>query len=139
MGKVKLHGASRVVRLRATLPETLQETLRATSLIECVVASVIFLAIFSLSLDTLAGLRAGRRESLSLLAARSALQRELRTHADGTHPEGAQTKKFDWGEVEIRIECYDKYSDLQELTLTARVSGDRKTIRQKHIIKIADE
>ena len=109
---------------------------KASSLPECVVASVILMTVFLLSVEILAGLAGKVREQESVVALSAALQEGLYELDDGAHTEGNYT--FIYGEirVEASLTLYD--ARIQQLVLTAWPVQGRSCIERYHLIRKAD-
>ena len=105
---------------------------KASSLPECVVASVILMTVFLLSVEILARLAGKVREQESVVA----LQEGLYELDDGAHTEGNYT--FIYGEirVEASLTLYD--ARIQQLVLTAWPVQGGSCIERYHLIRKAD-
>ena len=105
---------------------------KASSLPECVVASVILMTVFLLSVEILARLAGKVREQESV----AALQEGLYELDDGAHTEGNYT--FIYGEirVEASLTLYD--ARIQQLVLTAWPVQGGSCIERYHLIRKAD-
>ena len=109
---------------------------KASSLPECVVASVILMTVFLLSVEILARLAGKVREQESVVALSAALQEGLYELDDGAHTEGNYT--FIYGEirVEASLTLYD--ARIQQLVLTALPVQGGSCIERYHLIRKAD-
>ena len=107
---------------------------KASSLPECVVASVILMTVFLLSVEILARLAGKVREQESVVALSAALQEGLYELDDGAHTEG----NFIYGEirVEASLTLYD--ARIQQLVLTAWPVQGGSCIERYHLIRKAD-
>lgn len=105
---------------------------KASSLPECVVASVILMTVFLLSVEILARLAGKVREQESVVA----LSEGLYELDDGAHTEGNYT--FIYGEirVEASLTLYD--ARIQQLVLTAWPVQGGSCIERYHLIRKAD-
>ena len=109
---------------------------RASSLPECIVASVILMTVFLLSMELLVRLagRAGEQESVVALSA--ALQEGLYELNDGLHVEGDYTFVYGDIRVEASLTLYD--ARIQQLVLTAWPVQGANCIKRYHLIRKAD-
>lgn len=112
------------------------KTLRANTLVEVLVASVIFLAVFMIGLETLSRLTVRDDEGLVFVEADWRVKECFFEFSDGLHPVGKYDKNYDWGEIQVTIAPYRDYRNLQELTLAATILQNRKRIEYKYIIEI---
>lgn len=122
----------RVIRKCGRAP---QRRLRAASLLEAVVAAVLFLTVFAAVTELLPRLTVREDEALLLTEAHYRVSRAFDKHATGLWPAGEYTETYDWGSVVIRVEPYRDLKDLQVLTITARIDGSRKRIIHKQLIE----
>lgn len=108
-------------------------------MIEAIVASLIFLTVFILSLSTLTGLSLRRDEGYVLLEAERAMTNCFRRYGDGTRARGTYTDEFEWGEITTNITGYGEYENIQQVFLRAKLSGSRKTIEYRRLVAIRYE
>ena len=101
-------------------------TLAASTVIEVIVASVLFLTVFFLAMEML--VRIGSRQAdETLLQAeidRTACVQEFRTAA---FDPGEYTREYDWGVIEIIVKQYWGLNDIQEIRFTIRIEKGRQT------------
>lgn len=110
---------------------------QASSIPECVIASVILMIVFFMSLEILSRmtLQATRKESV--LCQLTALQEGLRKFGDGKHAEGTYTFIHDGVKVEATLVVYGFHT--QKLVLSVFSSQGLICVKRYHIIKIQDE
>ncbi len=106
----------------------LKRHLPASSMIEAIVASLIFLAVFAVSLTTLTGLTLREDEGYVLLEAERALEICAMRYGDGTWAENTYTDTFAWGEITTVVSEYRDYEHIQQVSMRATLSGSRKTV-----------
>ncbi len=111
--------------------------LKASTLVEVIVASVVFLTIFAISLHTLTRLSVNPREGEMFAEVDCLLRSTFREYADGRHDEGKYTREWERGEITVVVAPYRDYGNLQEITVSTVVN--RKRIEYKHIIEFANE
>ncbi len=108
--------------------------LSGSSLLESVVASLIFLFVFVVSLSTLTGLTLRPDEGYVLLEAENALADCFRHYGNGNLNEGTYTDIFEWGEITTSITEYRNYGNIQQITMKARITGNRKVIESIRLV-----
>ncbi len=112
----------------------LKKRLAGSSMVEAIVASLIFLVVFVLSLSTLTGLTLRRDEGHVLLEVERALADCFLRYGDGSRAPGNHTDEFEWGTVTTVIEKYDDYENIQRVALRATISGSRKSIEYRRLV-----
>ncbi len=117
----------------------LKRHLPGSSMIEAIVASLIFLAVFAVSLTTLTGLTLREDEGYVLLEAERALEACASRYGDGTWAENTYTDTFAWGEITTVITGYRDYDGVQQVSMRARLSGSRKTVEHIQLAVRKDE
>jgi hypothetical protein len=117
----------------------LKKRLKGSSMIEAIVASLIFLTVFILSLSTLTRLTLREDEGYVLLEAQRAMTDCFRRYGDGTRAQGSYTDKFGWGEITTTINVYGEYEVIQQISLRATLSGSRKTMEYRRLVAIGYE
>jgi hypothetical protein len=105
-------------------------------MIEAIVASMIFLMVFVISLSTVTGFTLREDEGYVLLEAERQMDACLNRYGDGTWTDGAYTEEFGWGKITVRIATYRDFRNIQAVTLTAQLTGSRKTIELRQLIVI---
>ena len=112
----------------------LNRELQASSLLECIVAAVILLASFMMTMETLSRVTLtgdGPGENVSMGLAVRQCRRE---YGDRLCLSGKYTKEYDWGTVEIVIADYS--FGLRQLTVTALPARGRKLMKYDYLIKV---
>ena len=110
--------------------------LRASTLIETIIASVIFLAVFMISLETVSRLTVRNNDNIILVEADYRVKECFREYGDGRHENGQYTCEYDWGGITILIHPYRNYAGLQEITITADIESIAKRLELRHIIEM---
>lgn len=110
------------------------KTLRASTIIEVVVASVIFLLMFCLSLDMLTRLGSSHNseELVQIAIDRDEYVREIKT---GEYGYGNYLKNFDWGEIAVRIQPYDDVPAVQDMHFTGMMKNGKKIFEYRFLMK----
>lgn len=109
--------------------------LRAASLLEAIVAAVIFLLVFTLTLEQVPRLMLRGDDAWQMIEAERRLARAFDKYGSGAWPEGTYTEGYEGGEVRVRIEPYRGSEKVRALTVEVRVDGNDKTIERKQLIE----
>lgn len=108
--------------------------LRGSSLIEALVASVLFLIVFTLSLETLSRLTHRQSGGEIQIAMDHTMQACEREYIHAWCQPLAVVKTYPWGTIDITLTPYGSSSELLELTLSAVSTQTRQRIQRRHII-----
>jgi hypothetical protein len=117
----------------------LKMRLAGSSMIEAIVASLIFLTVFVLSLSALTGLTLRKDEGYVLLEVERALAGCFLRYGDGTGSQGSYTEDFKWGSVTTTIETYGDYENIGQVVLRAGITGSRKVIEYRRLVVLRSE
>lgn len=112
--------------------------LRGATLLEAIVAAVLFLTVFAAAMELLPRLTVRDDDALLVAEAEYRVSRAFDKYASGVWPPGEYAERYDWGDVVIRVEPYRDFSDVQVLTITARIDGSRKRITHKQLVVCGD-
>ncbi len=112
--------------------------LKASTLVETIIASVIFMCVFVISLETVSRLTVREDDNTVLVEADYRIKECLREYGDGRHADGQYTREYGWGTIVVLIHPYRDYTDLQELTITAEIGSISKRLEFKYIIEELD-
>ena len=112
--------------------------LKGASLLEAIVAAVLFLTVFAAVMELLPGLTV--RDDDALLVAESDYRagRAFDKSATGLWPCGEYAEAYDWGAVTVLVEAYRGFSDVQVVTVSVRLGGSRKRIVLKQLVECRD-
>ena len=124
----------RMCRLKETLGTSFRKGIRAASLLEAVVAAVVFLIVFTIAMELLPRLTLREDETLLVADAEYRVARAFDKYATGVWPVGVYSESYDWGTVEIKLTPYRNYDDLQMLIVLTHIDGSRKRIARRQII-----
>ena len=108
--------------------------LRASSLLEAIVASVLFMTVFAVSLETLGRLTLSGDGGEVRMAMDNALQHCQREYLSQPHADASVTKTYPWGTVAVTLEPYGNTSGLQLLVLTAACEKTRQRVQWRRIL-----
>lgn len=117
----------------------LKTKLPGSSMIEAIVASLIFMIVFVASLSVITGYSLREDESYALLEAERRLSDCFDRYGDGTWAQGVYTDTFEWGVITTAIAPYDGYEGMQQVAMQARLDGSRKIIEYRRLILLKDE
>lgn len=109
----------------------MRRSLKGTSLVEALVASVIFLTVFLIAMDSLTGIARVNLSVTSYVAMEVATGECLKQFAAGNTDKA--TFGYHWGCVEVTAEPYGQMAGLSEVTVTAK-SSNGYTIIYRYII-----
>mgnify|MGYP000049614625 FL=1 len=112
--------------------------LKGASLLEAIVAAVLFLTVFAAVMELLPRLTVRDDDALLVAEANYRAGRAFDKYATGLWPSGEYVEAYDWGAVTVRIEAYCGFSNLQVVTVSARIDGSRKRITLKQLVECRD-
>lgn len=107
---------------------------RAASLLEAVVAAVLFLTVFAVVMELVPRLTVRDDDALLVAEAEYRAGRAFGKYATGLWPCGEYAEQYVWGSVAIRIAPYRDFADMQVVEITARIDGSRKRITLKQLV-----
>lgn len=106
----------------------------ASSLLEAVVASVVLLAVFAASLETVVRLTTAPSEGMACVDAdyrAACVASEIRR---GAFEEGTTELSYGWGTLTVRIEPYAPCPILWQATLTVKIADGRKRMECRYLV-----
>lgn len=109
--------------------------LSGASLIEAIVASVVFLTVFAVSLETVSRLTAGPGDGYDCAEADCQAALLLRRYRDGGLDGEIVRREFRWGTVTLRSAPYRDCPSLNEVTVTIEIECIRRPIVCKHLVE----
>ena len=112
--------------------------LKGASLLEAIVAAVLFLTVFAVVMELLPRLTVRDDDALLVAEADYRVGRASDKYATGMWPCGDYAEAYDWGTVMVWVEAYRGFSDLQVVTVSARIDGSRKRIALKQLVECRD-
>lgn len=118
--------------------KTKKHTLEASTILEVIVASVLFLILFSLAMEMLVRI-AGRQPDNALLQAeidRKACVHEFKT---GVFEQGEYVREYDWGTITITVSPYRTLQDIDELHFLIHISKGNRTLFFRTLTTRTDE
>lgn len=109
--------------------------LRAASLLEAVVAAVLFLTVFTVTMELLPRLTVRDDDALLVAEAEYRVGKAFEKYGTGLWPCGEYAENYDWGKITVRIEPYRNFTDLQAIGITARIAGSGKRIGHRQLVE----
>lgn len=113
--------------------------LRAASLLEAVVAAVLFLTVFAAVMELIPRLTVRDDDALLVAEAEYRVGQVFEKYGTGLWPCGEYTETYDWGAVTAFVEPYRDFADLQVVTVSVRIVGSGKRIMHKQLVEWARE
>ncbi|MDR2064262.1 MAG: hypothetical protein LBP85_00925 [Prevotellaceae bacterium] len=114
-------------------------TFRAETVVQAIVAALIFMAVFLASLDTVVRITTSEDDAYLLADADYQISLFFAELADGKHQNGSYTKYFSGGKLSAEISQYKHYVDLQIIVINAEIDRIKKRIVLRHIVEIKNE
>ena len=112
--------------------------LKGASLLEAIVAAVLFLTVFAVAMELLPRLTVRDDDALLMAEADYRVGRAFDKYATGLWPCGEYAETYDWGAVTVLVEAYRGFSDMQAVTVSARIDGSRKRITLKQLVECCE-
>ena len=112
---------------------------RAETLIQTIVAALIFMVVFLISIDTIVRITTSNNDAYVLVDVDYQISSFFAELADGKHPNGSYTKHFPEGKLTAEISPFKNYANLQLIIINAEVQKMKKRITFRHIIQLANE
>lgn len=109
--------------------------LKASSILETIVASIIFLVVFAMSIEILSRLTLTGVEPYTLVDINHNIEICLGRYSDGTYAQGVYRSQYNWGEINTTISAYDRFDKLQLISVVAVVAKNNKRIELQQIGK----
>lgn len=109
--------------------------LPALSLIEVIVASLIFLTVFTISLQTVVGLTARQNDDAVYIVADMAIKTTYTEYYMGRIDMPEYKIEYSWGDITGQLIPYNDYDGIEELTLIARLSRGGREIIYRYLIE----
>lgn len=100
--------------------------LKGTALLEAVVASVLFLTVFAVTLELIPRLAVRDDDALRVAEADYRMMRAFEKYASGVWPEGSYVENYAWGTVSIRVCEYRSAEQVQSVEVSAEIEGSRR-------------
>lgn len=109
--------------------------LKGASLLEAIVAAVLFLTVFAVVMELLPRLTVRDDDALLMAEADCRVGRAFDKYGIGMWPCGEYAEAYNWGAVTILVESYPGFLDVQVVTVSARIDGSRKRITLKQLVE----
>lgn len=108
--------------------------LKGASLLEAIVAAVLFLTVFAVVMELLPRLAMRDDDAILVAEAEYRVGQVFSKYGTGVWPIGEYTEAYEWGGIAVRIDSYRDLSDLQVVTIVARIDGNHKRIVFKQVV-----
>jgi hypothetical protein len=112
---------------------------RAETIIQAIIAALIFMVVFLISLDTVVRITTSESDAYLLVDANYQISAFFAELSDGKHQNGSYTKYFSEGKLSAEISQYRHYPDLQMIVINAEINRMKKHIIFRHIVEIKNE
>lgn len=106
----------------------------ASSLLEAVVASVVLLAVFAASLETVVRLTTAPSEGMACVDADYRAACVASEIHRGAFAEDTTELSYGWGTLTVRIEPYAPCPALWQATLTVKIANGRKKMEYRYLV-----
>ena len=111
----------------------LNRKLLASSLLECVVAAVILLVSFGVTMEILTRIMLSGNDAETTVMLEVSIKEVWQEYRNGTGLPGKYSRKYDWGTVEVEVSEY--LAPLQHLIIIAVPAKGSRTVRYDYLIK----
>ncbi|MCX4336579.1 MAG: hypothetical protein K1V99_11585 [Bacteroidales bacterium] len=99
----------------------MKKSLKGASLVEALVASVIFLTVFFIAMSSMTDIARVNLSGASPVDMEEAVRQCLESFAAGTADKASYA--YMWGDIEIESEPYKAADDLKDVTVTAKAKN----------------
>lgn len=108
----------------------LKQKIKGSTIVEAVVASVLFLLVFFICLESVTRMNS-MRSSEEPMEVEMDFNNCVRKFLTGNYDLGEYTETYHWGKISIDIRPYPKYDDIRELDFMATFNNNRRAIRYR--------
>ncbi|WP_291530709.1 hypothetical protein [Bacteroides sp. UBA939] len=103
-----------------------RRTLSASTMMETITASVVFMIIFVLAMDTLTRLVVNGNEDSDSLLIETDMNKCRRRICQSTLVPGVETYEYDWGQMVVEITAYKDKEDIYQIEMIATTDKHRE-------------
>ncbi len=108
--------------------------LKGSSLVETLVAAVIFLSVFFASIEMLARITVADEAAMDVVVAELQMRRMFDGYADA--PSGtSHTQEFPWGDITVSVERYGESRRLNVVNVCARIKCGGRVLQYRRIVE----
>lgn len=108
--------------------------LKGASLVEMLVAAVIFLAVFAVSMEMLARITVSEESAADVVAAELEMRRAFDRYKAA--PAGmSDAQEYDWGTIAVRVESYADSRRLNVVDICACMKRGGRVLRYRRIVE----
>lgn len=108
--------------------------LPGASLLEAVVAAVLFLTLFAAVMELVPRLTVRDDDALLVAEAEYRAGRAFEKYATGLWPCGEYAERQGWGDITVQVSAYGDHDGVRCVTVTARIDGSRKRVVLKQLV-----
>lgn len=112
----------------------MKQQLQASTLIEVIVASVLFLTILTIALHTVTSIATNRNQDYSIPQVDSRVKECLARYSSGEYTYGEFREQYPFGEILIVISKYEGYDSLKVIKIDAKMYGCNMLMSCKFLI-----
>ncbi|MCD8172863.1 MAG: hypothetical protein LUD76_05295 [Alistipes sp.] len=113
--------------------------MKGSTLVEVIVASVIFLMVFVVSLDTSVRITAaGTGGGYNYFSVLNSLDQARDKYTSGLYGVSSHEEAYEWGTLLCDITEFNGYDGIYLLTVEAVINNDIKPLRYMYLFEIAD-
>lgn len=109
--------------------------LRGTSLLEAIVAALVFLIVFAATMELMPRFAIREDDAVLVAEANYRVGNVFRKYATGEWPCGEYEETCEWGCIRVVIVPYRDFSDIRSLSVSASIYGSRKSITFTQLIE----
>lgn len=113
----------------------MDRTLRGSSLLETIVASMIFLLVFTWTLGLLPRLTIDDKDLLHQIEAEFRVEQALERYGSGLWPDGQYSEHYAWGQIIIQTAPYRNCLDFQLVIVRGLIEGIHQPIIFRKIVE----
>lgn len=111
----------------------IKKKLKGNSLLECIVAGVILLVCFTVTMEVLTRITLSKSDLSTQVVMELSLRSKIREHLNQDYLPGKYTSHYEWGTLET--ETRDYHEKLYRLTLTAYPTKECKPMKYEYLIR----
>lgn len=112
-----------------------KRNLKGSSIVEAVTASVIFLLLFTIALQSVVGMSGKEVRATRFIEADKAYRKAIRECTEGVYATGRYSSYFEWGRMEVCLEPYGDRENLLKISVTVCPKNNSVQVIHRHIIK----
>lgn len=107
--------------------------IKASTILEAVVASIIFMIVFFMSISFIVTVRASENDNKTLVVITD-FKTCIHEFKEGGYATGEYIKNYEWGEITIKVKKYLDISEIQEVYFETNQPSSRNKIIHRILI-----